>query len=90
MKFRTESGSVYEIAELDGLEYVRRLNPDYTKRADGDWVRLHLRSEITAGCSVLLVLDSLAGLGPDDNGNPQDNGSDVTQRITSPVEEVWA
>lgn len=90
MRFKTSSGSTYEITEIDGLEYVRRLNPDYSKRADGDWTRLRHRSEVTVGCSVLLVMDSLATLGPDDMGTPQGNASNVTQRITTEVEEVWA
>lgn len=90
MRFRTESGSVYEIAELDGVQHVRRLNADYTKRADETWVRLYNRSEVSVGCSVLLVMESLSLLGPDDYGNPEGNPSSVTTRITTPVEELWA
>jgi hypothetical protein len=90
MKFRTESGSVYELGIVGGVECVRRLNPNYTKRADGEWVRVHNRSEVMVGAAVWLMVESLAHLGSDDTGNDTVEGANVTHRLTTPVEEVWA
>ena len=76
MKFKTETGSEYEIN--DGL--IRRVNDSSELRADGVWVRLYGRSSIEVGFPVRLVLESLA---------PQDSGSAITYRTTSYVTEIF-
>ena len=78
MKFTTYSGSTYEIS--DGK--VRRLNPDYEKRADGDWVTLFNDPDIEV---AVLVLESLAKRGPDDVGTPEWLKYNFTTRVTSIV-----
>lgn len=64
MIFHTKTGSTYEIA--DGK--VRRVNPDASRRADGEWVGLLNDPSVEVGASVLLVLEPLSGYGPDDYG----------------------
>lgn len=84
MKFRTVSGSEYEIK--DG--FVRRSNPSYEKRADGKWLRL-INSHVQVGEPAYLVVESLRGYGGDDYGTPDDQADDVTTRTTSTVTEVY-
>ena len=83
--FKTESGSVYEIAG----NYVRRVptNPREAKRADARWVQLLTDPEIKVGERAVLYLESLQGFGADDNGFVGD--SSMTCRTTTPVVEVW-
>ena len=76
MKFKTETGSEYEIN--DGL--IRRVNDSSELRADGVWVRLYGRSNIEVGYPVELVLESLA---------PPGTGSTITRRTTSYVTEIF-
>lgn len=87
MRFKTESGSTYEV---EGGR-IRRLNSDYTKRADGEWWRYFGISPwpVAVGHSVVIAMESLAELGPDDNGSVEP-GSLTTVRTTSRVTEVWA
>jgi len=91
MRFRTESGSTYEIR--DGLDedqktvtVVRRLNPEYTKRADGEWKILLNDPHVEKGFRAVLVMESLSGYGADDHGQ---EGGGPTVRTTSIVTEVW-
>jgi len=82
----TESGSVYEIESTR----VRRVNPDATKRGDGDWQELltMFPKTPTVGHPMLLVMKSLAHLGQDDYGTPRELASGETTRRTTPVVEV--
>ena len=82
MRFTTESGSTYEI----NGSMVRRVNPGYEKRADGEWKELLNEPEIVLGGHVLLVMESLADYGPDDYVS---GGGGPTVRRTSRVTEVW-
>lgn len=87
MRFKTETGSTYEIRG----DEIRRLNPDYTKRADGEWVRLLNSPKVEVGYRVLLELEPLHEYGEDDSGvDSQGVVPDVTIRTTSRVTEVWA
>ena len=84
MIFTTISGSKYEIK--DGL--VRRVNPGYTKRADGEWVRLINTPIVEIGEPVLLTMDSLSEYGADDYGTPPEDSSPYTTRVTSLVSSI--
>ena len=81
MKFTTYSGSTYEIS--DGK--IRRLNPDYEKRADGEWATLFNDPDIEVGSPAVLALESLAKRGPDDVGTPEWLKDNFTTRVTSIV-----
>lgn len=90
--FETESGSTYEIRDLNPAErYLRRANPEAGKRADGDWVRLYSVIPIGGpyvGRRAHLTLDPLAEYGADDEGN-QDTTTAYTIRTTTPVTKIW-
>lgn len=90
LQVTTESGAKYEFENRDGQEFVRRVNPDYEKRGDGDWqVLLDLFPEIpTVGQSLVIVMESLARYGQDDHGTPPELVSNVTTRRTTPIIEV--
>ena len=77
--FETYSGSTYEINHGK----IRRLNPVYEKRGDGNWYTLYNRPEIEVGQSAYLMMESLSHLGADDYG--QEGGDAMTTRITSEV-----
>lgn len=76
--FETYTGSTYEINHGK----VRRLNPDYEKRGDGDWYTLYNRPEIEVGQNAYLMMESLSHLGADDYGI---EGGALTTRTTSEV-----
>lgn len=76
--FETWSGSTYEINH----SMIRRLNPDYEKRGDGNWYTLYNRPEIWVGQPVYLMMESLSHLGADDHGT---GGGVLTTRTTSEV-----
>lgn len=76
--FDTYTGSRYEINHGK----IRRLNPDYEKRGDGNWYTLYNRPEIQVGQSAYLVMESLSHLGADDYGQ---EGGALTTRTTSEV-----
>ena len=82
MKFKTESGSVYEVEP----GRVRRVST-YSKRGDNTWVRLKFPPEVALGCRAVLILESLAPLGPDDVGTVRPDK--VTIRTTTPVTKIW-
>lgn len=84
MRVTTETGSVYEFTGGS----VRRVNDTAQKRADGSWVRLITMFPKTpeVGYSMVLVLESLSALGPDDDGRELHGGS--TTRTTSRVTRV--
>lgn len=84
MKFQTVSGAIYQI---EG-DHIRRVNPNYRKRADGEWVRLWEQPQVELGLPVCILMDSLSDHGPDDYGNHL-SGEGVTQRRTTPVERIW-
>lgn len=84
MKFKTKSGSEYEII----ADRIRRLNRDAGKRMDGEWVKLVRKPHIEVGYSAYLTLESLAAAGTDDYGTPASEASPFTTRITSTVTEV--
>lgn len=80
--FETYTGSTYEVNHGK----VRRLNPDYEKRGDGDWYTLYNRPEIEVGRSAYLILESLSPLGPDDYGvQIASMTGNITERLTSEV-----
>ena len=85
MIVRTESGSCYEITD----SHVRRTNPTIPKRGDDVWQALLSTTTPVVGESMFVVMDSLAGLGPDDVGTTAGHSS-VTTRRTSRVVEVIA
>lgn len=76
--FETYSGSTYEINHGK----IRRLNPDYEKRGDGNWYTLYNRPEIAVGHPAYLMMESLSHLGADDYGA---EGGVLTTRTTSEV-----
>lgn len=84
MKFRTVSGSEYEID--DG--FVRRINTGVEKRADGEWIRLHNNPQVYVGASVIMEMDSLRDFGYDDNYTPWADSGSTTLRTTSIVTEI--
>lgn len=77
--FETYTGSTYEINHGK----IRRLNPDYEKRGDGNWYTLYNRPEIEVGRPAYLMMESLSHLGADDDGT--EGGDAMTTRITSEV-----
>lgn len=90
MKFKTKTGSEYEIVNHPAGDMIRRINASAEKRADGEWVRLYGHSPIEVGHSAVLVMESLARYGSDDTGF--DQGDEITfqtTRTTSTVDEVW-
>lgn len=88
MKFKTHSGSTYEIVDHPAGRMVARLNEDYSKRADGEFVQLHNDPVVEVGQPVFMVLSSLANRGEDDHGTDPAAASTYTYRTTSPVTEV--
>lgn len=78
--FETWSNSRYEINHGK----IRRLNPDYGKRGDGNWYTLYNRPEIEVGQSAYLMMESLSHLGPDDY-HDYAYTSAMTERYTSEV-----
>lgn len=86
MRFTTETGSVYEIRDVNGLHReVRRVNHGMGKRADGEWVRLISHTAIEPGVPVTLEMASLSPYGPDDAGH---YAGGPTVRRTSPVTHI--
>lgn len=85
MKFKTVSGSVYEIE--DG--YVTRTNPDRGMRADGKSIQIFNTPIVEVGQPVLLVLESLFQYGHDSYDTPESLVGLVTTRMTSVVTEVY-
>lgn len=93
--FETASHAVYHVDHVNGL--IRRLPaggipiPTPNKRGDGEWLRYHaLFPHIpTVGVNQTIVLDSLASLGPDDQGTPAEEVSQYTTRTTTAVIETW-
>ena len=86
-RLTTRSGTVYELNH-DGSK-VRRIpngHPENAKRGDGAWLRLHapLPFNDLTGLRLLLELEPLAALGPDDSG-VRNLAAPATQRVTSPV-----
>lgn len=80
--FETWSNSRYEINHGK----IRRLNPDYEKRGDGNWYILYNRPEIEVGQSTYLMMESLSHLGADDYGlSTVDRDAALTTRTTSEV-----
>lgn len=85
----TESGAHYE-ATADGRT-IRRLadNTDTKKRGDGAWLTLlrPLSDESYVGHRMILAMESLNRLGPDDHGVPQGDprALGITTRTTTPV-----
>lgn len=84
MKFKTVSGSHYEIV----ADRIRRLNPMTEKRGDGEWIKLVRVPYVAVGERVVLTLVSLSKYGADDYGTPISQDSPETVRITSTVVEV--
>lgn len=81
----TISGSRYEF-DRDNTRF-RRVNAGAQKRGDGEWLDyLHI-SQIAPGQPILIVLESLAHLGPDDHGTIEPD-TEYTTRITSSVVKV--
>lgn len=85
MKFSTYSGSEYEIQ--DGM--VRRLNSNYGKRADGEWIWLIEEPVVKVGESAILRMKSLSSYGEDDLWTPREHTTAITTRITSTVTEIY-
>lgn len=85
MKFKTVSGSEYEIR--DGL--VRRINPEHEKRADGEWVRLINNPDVRVGECAIVTTESLRRFGGDDYETRDEEANLFSTRITSTVTEVW-
>lgn len=80
----TKSGAVYE---FNG-DRVRRVNTSHEKRADGKWVKLIqvIPKLPEVGQGMVLIMESLAGWGPDDAGTSAP--SDVTTRTTTPIVDI--
>lgn len=86
MRFATVSGSEYEIVNHPAGKMIRRVNDNYGKRADGDWIRLLNTPELWVGFPAYLKLGLLSKYGPDDEGNEVEEG--FTWRTTSSVKWV--
>lgn len=80
IKFKTVSGSQYEIRG----NKIRRVNDEFSKRADDVWVTLLSLPTVTVGRPATLILESLSEYGYDDRGGT----GEVTVRVTSTVTEV--
>lgn len=80
MKFKTVSGSQYEIRG----NKIRRVNDEFSKRADDAWVTLLSQPILSVGHPVTLILESLSEYEHDDWGGT----GEVTVRVTSTVTEV--
>lgn len=86
---KTESGAEYEIFG----DRVRRLEgaSGNTKRADGEWIKLananeFSQSESLVGKRLIMQIEQLSALGPDDCGNEQSSVSGgYTTRVSTPV-----
>ena len=89
MRFKTVSGSEYEIVNHPSGSVVRRLNTKYKKRVDGEWVRLLNEPVIEVGGQALLVMPSLSEFGYDDIGTPEELASEYMTRVTSTITEVF-
>lgn len=89
MRFKTATGSEYEIVQHPSGSVVRRLNAKHEKRADGEWVRLLNEPVIEVGEQALLTMSSLSAFGADDIGTPEDLASEYTTRVTSTITEVF-
>ena len=89
MKFRTKSGSEYEIVEHPAGKVVRRINTNYQQRVDGEWVRLLNEPVIEVGGQAILTMPSLSEFGYDDIGTPEELASEYTTRVTSPIIGVF-
>lgn len=80
MKFRTESGAVYEV---DPNNRVRRVGPvGYTVRAAPEW-RTAASVDVEVGRAAVIVWPTATPLM---EGSPEDA---VPLTVTSPVVEVW-
>lgn len=88
MRVETESGAVYEFRPGQ----VRRVNDSDVKRGDGVWLTLHAMYPVTpvVGMAMVIVVDSLAGYGPDDEGFEAGEDAEVTTRTTTRVVSVEA
>lgn len=89
MRFNTATGSEYEIIQHPSGSVVRRLNTNYQKRVDGEWVRLLNEPVIEVGEQTVLVVPSLSAFGADDIGTPEQFASEHTTRTTSIITEVF-
>lgn len=99
LHFTTESGAHYEVMKLEAIQRddhpphdelrMRRIvdGDSPSMRADGDWVQLIRHTPITTGDRVVLVMESLDKIGPDDYGTRIPSGT--TTRATTPVVRVW-
>lgn len=86
-EMKTSSGAVYEFWGKS----VRRVSGGDDKRADGDWMKLLNWEEFTlehsfVGVRLMLKLEQLSDLGPDDSGREMGEVSGgFTTRVTTPV-----
>lgn len=82
IRVTTETGSRYEI---EGAK-IRRVNTSAEKRGDGLWLQLANEPIPIVGQPMVLILESLSAMGPDDSGAVVPGG--VTLRRTSWVTAV--
>lgn len=83
-KVQTASGAVYLVDTAIGK--IMRQGDD-VKRGDGTWLTLHNVPSIEVGHIMVLQVQSLAHLGPDDYGNVN-SPSPITTRVSTPVVSI--
>ena len=86
MRITTQSGSVYEIED----NRIRRMNASHEKRGDGDWQALFSihPNHFDVGDRLVIVMGSLAHIGPDDHGTSAKHASPYTTRTTTPITKI--
>ena len=84
-KITTESGAVYLLND-DGQ--IKRENPSYEKRGDGEWQTLTYASVPKVGERMVIRMESLSRYGQDDLGTEPEDVSPTTTRVTTPVKSI--
>lgn len=88
MIVKTRSGSTYEFL---GGKMRRVNNAGSEKRMDGEWLAYRFIVPPTIGSSMIIEVEQLNAYGPDDHGNEQGSvEGGFTQRVSTPVEDIWA
>lgn len=82
----TESGAVYHLTPTAVRRY--EANSAYRKRGDSQWLHLLQPVNPVVGRPMVLHMQSLSHLGPDDHNTPQEAVGSLTIRTTTPVKAI--